>query len=126
MTMVVACPDDLVTATHPVRLVMAVVEKLDLRRFHEPIKARHGVAGRDATAPELPVALWLYACIRGIGSARELARRCGESAPFVRPAWAHSYGCKSRQKLVTVSEVKRNCMRATDCGEEAWIETAGR
>ena len=41
-----------------------------------------GVAGRDATDPELLVALWLYACIRGIGSARELARRCEESAPF--------------------------------------------
>ena len=26
--------------------------------------------------------LWLYACVRGIGSARELARRCEESAPF--------------------------------------------
>jgi hypothetical protein len=34
----------------------------------------------------------------------------------VRPAWAHSYGCKSRRELVTVSEVKRNCMRVTDCG----------
>jgi hypothetical protein len=40
------------------------------------------VAGRDATDPELLVALWLYACIRGIGSARELARRCEERAPF--------------------------------------------
>lgn len=28
------------------------------------------------------MALWLYACIRGIGSARELARRCEESLPF--------------------------------------------
>ena len=45
---------------------------------------------------------------------------------LVRPAWAHSYGCKSRHKLVTVSEVKRNCMRATECGEEAWNESAGR
>jgi hypothetical protein len=45
---------------------------------------------------------------------------------FVRPAWAHSYGCKSRHKQVTASEAKRNCMRATECGEEAWIETAGR
>jgi hypothetical protein len=44
----------------------------------------------------------------------------------VRPAWAHSYGWKSRHKLVTVSEAKRNCMRATECGEEAWIEAAGR
>ena len=38
----------------------------------------------------------------------------------VRPAWAHSYGCKSRRKLITTSEVKRNCMRVTECGKEAW------
>jgi hypothetical protein len=48
-------------------------------------------------------------------------RLCG-----VRPAWAHSYGCKSRHKQVTASEAKRNCMRATECGKEAWIEAAGR
>src|SRR6202790_2349417 len=82
VAMVVQCPDDLVSAGHPVRLVLAVVEKLDLSRFHEPIKARAGEAGRDATDPQLLVALWLYACIRGIGSARELARRCQDSAPF--------------------------------------------
>jgi transposase len=82
MAMVVQCSDDLVTATHPVRAVMAVVEKLDVTRFCEPIKAREGLAGRDATDPGLLVALWLYASIRGIGSARELARRSEESAPF--------------------------------------------
>jgi transposase len=82
MAMVVQCPDDLVSATHSVRMVMAVVEKLDVSRFCEPIKAREGVAGRDATDPRLLVGLWLYASIRGIGSARELARRCEESAPF--------------------------------------------
>jgi transposase len=79
---VAQCPDDLVGPNHPVRLVMAVVQKLDLSRFAEPIKAREGVAGRDATDPQLLVALWLYACIRGIGSARELARRCEDSAAF--------------------------------------------
>ena len=54
--------------------------------------------------------------------------RRGDSPPYadVRPAWARSYGCESRRKLVTVNEVKRNCMRVTECGEEAWIETAGR
>jgi transposase len=82
MAMVVQCPDDLVGIQHSVRLVMAVVEKLDVSRFCEPIKAREGFAGRDATDPRLLVALWLYASIRGIGSARELARRCEESAPF--------------------------------------------
>ena len=38
----------------------------------------------------------------------------------VRPAWAQSCGCKSRRKLITTSEVKRNCMRATECGKETW------
>ena len=38
----------------------------------------------------------------------------------MRPAWARSYGCKSRHKLITTSEVKRNCMRVTECGKEAW------
>lgn len=80
--MVVQCPDDLVAATHPVRMVMAVVEKLDVTSFCTPIQAREGRPGRDATDPQLLVALWLYACIRGIGSARELARRCEETAAF--------------------------------------------
>jgi transposase len=82
VAMVMQCADDLVGALHPVRTVMAVVEKLDVSGFCEPIRAREGVAGRDATDPRLLVALWLYACVRGIGSARELARRCEESAPF--------------------------------------------
>ena len=82
MGWVAQCPDDLVSSSHPVRLVLSVVEQLDLSRFHESIKARAGQSGRDATDPQLLVALWLYACIRGIGSARELARHCQDSAAF--------------------------------------------
>jgi transposase len=81
----VQCPDALVPPTHPVRAVAALAATLDLSGFCEPIKAREGSAGRDATDPQLLVSLWLYGCIRGIGSARELARRCGEaegSRPF--------------------------------------------
>jgi len=40
---------------------------------------------------------------------------------LVRPAWAHSCGCKSRHKLITANEVKRNCARVTERGKEAWI-----
>jgi transposase len=83
MGWVAQCPDDLVGANHPVRSVAAVVAKLDASGFEEAIKARQGVAGRDTTDPRLLIGLWLYACIRGIGSARELARRCAESAPFL-------------------------------------------
>ena len=39
---------------------------------------------------------------------------------LVRPAWAHTCGCKSRCELVTASKVKRNCVRATERGKEAW------
>jgi hypothetical protein len=41
--------DDLVKADHPVRVVWRVVETLDLSAFCEPIKARAGSGGRDAT-----------------------------------------------------------------------------
>ncbi|MFZ1901238.1 MAG: hypothetical protein WAU35_12170, partial [Azonexus sp.] len=33
---------------------------------------------------------------------------------------AHSCGCKSRRKLITANEAKRNCVRATERGEEVW------
>src|SRR5713226_605018 len=82
VAMVVQCPDDLIPGQHPARMVMALVERLELSGFSETIQAREGVAGRDATDPRLLVGLWLYGCIRGIGSARELARRCEESAAF--------------------------------------------
>ena len=39
---------------------------------------------------------------------------------IVRPAWARTCGCKSRCELVTVSKVKRNCVRVTERGKEAW------
>ncbi|MGB8535451.1 MAG: IS5/IS1182 family transposase, partial [Acidobacteriaceae bacterium] len=60
LAMVVQCVDDLVRALHPVRTVMALVEKLDVSGFCEPIRAREGIAGRDATDPRLLVGLWLY------------------------------------------------------------------
>lgn len=58
----------------------------------------------------------------GTSTTPGFARRC---CFLVRPAWAHTCGCKSRHKLVTASEVKRNCGRATDRGEEARSEDSG-
>lgn len=82
MEMVVRCADDLVSRTHPARAVAALVATMDLSGFCRPIKAREGHAGRDATDPALLVSLWLYANICGIGSAREVGRRCITSDPF--------------------------------------------
>ena len=39
---------------------------------------------------------------------------------FVRPAWARSLGWKSPAKLTTARQVKCNCVRETERGEEAW------
>lgn len=82
MQMAMQCPDDLIPKDHQARVIWQVCQSQDLSEFCEPIKARQGRCGRDATAPVLLVSLWLYAAVRGIGSARELARRCKESKPF--------------------------------------------
>jgi transposase len=81
--MKVESPEELIGVDHPARLVWRVVESMDLSSFATAIKAREGTGGRDATSPALLVALWLYATIRGVGSARELARLCLESKPFM-------------------------------------------
>jgi transposase len=61
---------------HAARLVWRFVEGLDLSTFYAAIKARDGHAGRAPTDPQILVALWLYATIDGVGSAREVARLC--------------------------------------------------
>ena len=65
-----------------VRLVEAFVGTLDLRPLYDAIGSREGTAGHPAADPKLLVALWLYATIDGVGSARELARLCETSLPY--------------------------------------------
>lgn len=61
---------------HAARLVWRFVEGLDLSAFYATIKAREGRAGRPPIDPKILIALWLYATIDGVGSARELDRLC--------------------------------------------------
>jgi transposase len=61
---------------HAARLVWRFVEGLDLSAFYDAIRAREGHAGRAAIDPKILVALWLYATIDGVGSAREVDRLC--------------------------------------------------
>src|SRR5215831_6368841 len=70
-------PDD-----HQARIVWAYVEGLDLTPLYQAIQARQGVAGRDANDPRILMALWLYATLDGIGSARQLDQLCQESLPY--------------------------------------------
>jgi transposase len=74
--------DSLIPEEHPVRVVWAYVEGLDLSSLLAKIKAVEGKAGASATDPRILLTLWLYATLRGIGSARELDRRCREDIAF--------------------------------------------
>jgi len=61
---------------HAARLVWRFVEGLDLATFYAAIRAREGHAGRSPIDPKILIALWLYATMDGVGSAREVDRLC--------------------------------------------------
>jgi transposase len=68
--------ESLLPADHPARAVWTFVERLDLGEFYERIRSREGKAGRPATDPQIFLALWIYATVDGVGSAREIERLC--------------------------------------------------
>ena len=68
--------ESLIGQDHPVRVIWAYVEGLDLSELEDRIKARGDRPGHPATSPRLMLALWLYACSDGVGSARALERLC--------------------------------------------------
>lgn len=68
--------DSLIGRDHPVRVIWAYVEGLDLSALEDRIKARDDSPGHPAISPRLLLALWLYATSAGVGSARALERLC--------------------------------------------------
>lgn len=66
--------DGFLPADHRARLVWAWVEAQDIAALYAAIKARGSVAGRAAIDPAILLALWLYALIEGVGSARQIER----------------------------------------------------
>jgi transposase len=74
--------DELVPPDSQVRVVWELVARLDLTPWLVGIKAVEGRPGRDANDPRLLIALWIYATIKGIGSARTLAQWCLKHIEF--------------------------------------------
>jgi len=70
--------ESLLPEDHRARLVWGYVERQDLSRLTEAIKARGSNAGRSAIDPRILFALWLYATLEGVGSGREIARLARE------------------------------------------------
>src|SRR6267142_2822158 len=77
-----ASVDELLPGDHQVRVVWDYVCQLDLTGLLQQIKAVPGQPGRDATDPRLLLALWLFATIDGVGSARTLDGLCQEHLAY--------------------------------------------
>ncbi|MGH6873474.1 MAG: IS1182 family transposase [Aestuariivirgaceae bacterium] len=67
---------------HLARVVWEFVDGLDLSELYDAIKARDDIAGRPTPDPKVLLALWLYATLDGIGSARALERLCHSHAAY--------------------------------------------
>ena len=68
--------ESLLPPDHRARIVWAFVEGLDLAALYAQIRAVEGGAGRPAIDPRILMALWLYATVEGVGSARAIERLC--------------------------------------------------
>jgi transposase len=74
----------LIDEDHSARSIWHLLGRMNLNLYHAKIAALEGRAGRDHTAPQLLISLWLYAYSQGISSAREIARQCAFEPGF---AW---------------------------------------
>ena len=74
--------DALLPEDHTARLVWEYVAGVDCQALYAPIRAVEGRAGRDAIDPRILLALWLYATLDGVGSARRLEGLCEDHAAY--------------------------------------------
>ena len=81
------CWNDLLPDDHQARIVWQYVKEMDLSPLLAEIKSVQNNAGHPATDPKILAALWLYATLRAIGSARELTRRCDPQTGEIPFQW---------------------------------------
>jgi transposase len=65
--------EELIEPDHPARCVWRFVEGLDLSLLYDRIRSREHTPGRPPTDPRILVALWLYAILYDVVSARRVA-----------------------------------------------------
>src|SRR5216683_4733950 len=74
--------ESLLVSDHRARVVWRFARSLDLSELYARIRAREGEPGRPPPDPRLLLALWLYATLEGVGSARQLDRLCGQDIAY--------------------------------------------
>lgn len=78
----IASLNDLIPQDHTARLVWSYVNQLDMNNILGTIQSVEGNVGRPATDPKILLALWLYATLEGIMSARTIADYCEEHIAY--------------------------------------------
>jgi transposase len=81
------CWNDLLPSDHQAVIVWQYVSELDLSPLYAKIKAIEGRPGQPPIDCRILMSLWLYATLRGIGSARELDRRCDHQTGELAFQW---------------------------------------
>lgn len=142
--------DSLLGSDHAARTVWAFVQSLDLEPLHAKIKAVEHGAGRPAIDPAILVALWLWATVDGVGSAREIDRLCERDDAYRwicggvgvnyhtladfrtrHVEWLDAQLTRSiasllERKLVTLSVVSQDGMRVRAAAKAASFRRRGR
>lgn len=75
--------DQWLDAGHRVRIVWQYVDSLDLSELYVSIKATERNVGRDAIDPRILFALWLFATLEGVTSARRIAELTERDIPYM-------------------------------------------
>lgn len=142
--------DSLLGSDHAARTVWAFVQSLDLGPLHARIKSVAHAAGRPAIDPAILVALWLWATIDGVGSAREIDRLCERDDAYrwicggvgvnyhtlaefrtrhvdwLDAQLTRSIASLLERKLVTLSVVSQDGMRVRAAAKAASFRRRGR
>ena len=79
----IVCLEEMLSPNHRVRLIWQYVESLDFSRAYQQIGAVRGGPGRTPVDPKLLLALWMFATVEGISSARHVARLCQRDLAYM-------------------------------------------
>jgi transposase len=139
--------EDLLDTDHQARLVWDFCKGLDLAPLYQQIRSRVGGPGHPAIDPLICIALWLYATLEGVGSARALAWLCSSHnafrwlaggvsvnhhtlsdfrvahLEFLDGLLTHSVAVLRQQDLVDLNRVALDGMRVRACAGAASFRT---
>src|SRR5215470_13590353 len=135
--------ENLLDSNHQARIVWDFCLKLDLTSLYDSVRSRVGGPGHPAIDPRICVALWLYATLEGVGSARALAWLCSHHnafrwlgggvsvnhhtlsdfrvahVEFLDGLLTHSVAVLREQDLVDLNRVAQDGMRVRACAGAA-------